>query len=83
MADPKPAGTPVDTERVIRELLDALKSLKGATGAGPSFFRLAKTNSNNDLSSRRKILRKRLRLSVALFPTLPARASHRRRVSRH
>jgi hypothetical protein len=31
MADPKPAGTPVDTERVIRELLDALKSLKGVT----------------------------------------------------
>src|ERR1700733_15166940 len=29
MTDPKPAGTPVDTERVIRELLDALKSLKG------------------------------------------------------
>ena len=31
MADPKPAGTPVDTERVIRELLDAFKSLKGVT----------------------------------------------------
>jgi hypothetical protein len=31
MTDPKPAGTPVDTERVIRELLDALKSLKGVT----------------------------------------------------
>ena len=31
MTDPKPAGTPVDTERVIRELLDAFKSLKGVT----------------------------------------------------
>ena len=31
MADPKPAGTPVDTERVIRDLLDAFKSLKGIT----------------------------------------------------
>ena len=31
MTDPKPAGTPVDTERVIRELLDALKSLKRVT----------------------------------------------------
>lgn len=33
MADPKPAGTPVDTERVIRELLDAFKSLKGVTAS--------------------------------------------------
>jgi len=31
MVDPKPAGAPVDTERVIRELLDAFKSLKGVT----------------------------------------------------
>jgi hypothetical protein len=31
MADPRPAGAPVDTERVIRELLDAFKSLKGVT----------------------------------------------------
>jgi hypothetical protein len=31
MTDPKPAGTPVDTERVIRDLLDAFKSLKGVT----------------------------------------------------
>jgi hypothetical protein len=31
MTDPKPAGTPVDTERVIRELLEAFKSLKGVT----------------------------------------------------
>ena len=31
MTDPKPAGTAVDTERVIRELLDALNSLKGVT----------------------------------------------------
>src|SRR5208337_585409 len=31
MADPKPAGAPVDTERVIRELLDAFKSLKEVT----------------------------------------------------
>jgi hypothetical protein len=31
MTDPKPAGAPVDTERVIRELLDAFKSLKGVT----------------------------------------------------
>ena len=29
MTDPKPAGAPVDTERVIRELIEALKSLKG------------------------------------------------------
>ena len=31
MADPKPAGIPVDAERVIRDLLDAFKSLKGIT----------------------------------------------------
>jgi hypothetical protein len=31
MTDPKPAGAAVDTERVIRDLLDALKSLKGVT----------------------------------------------------
>ena len=31
MIDPKPAGAPVDTERVIRELHDAFKSLKGVT----------------------------------------------------
>jgi hypothetical protein len=31
MTDPKPAGAPVDTERVIRELLDAFKSLKGVS----------------------------------------------------
>lgn len=31
MTDPKPAGTPVDTERVIHDLLDALKSLKRVT----------------------------------------------------
>ena len=31
MVDPKPAGAPVDTERVIRELLEAFKSLKGVT----------------------------------------------------
>jgi hypothetical protein len=31
MADPKPAGASVDTERVIRDLLDAFKSLKGVT----------------------------------------------------
>ncbi len=31
MSDPKPAGAPVDTERVIRDLLDAFKSLRGVT----------------------------------------------------
>src|SRR5208282_1281698 len=33
MADPRPAGAPVDTERVIRDLLDAFKSLKGVTAS--------------------------------------------------
>ena len=31
MTDPKPAGASVDAERVIHDLLDALKSLKGVT----------------------------------------------------
>ena len=36
MTDPKPAGAPADTERVIRELLDALNSLKGVTAPATS-----------------------------------------------
>ena len=52
MADPKPAGTPVDTERVIRELLDAFKSLKGVTAPTTcSLPQAAAVESSEDLES--------------------------------
>src|ERR1700735_2659145 len=52
MADPKPAGTPVDTERVSRELLDAFKSLKGVTAPTTcSLPQAAAVESSEDLES--------------------------------
>ncbi len=82
MTDPKPAGTPVDTERVIRELLDAFKSLKGVTA--PTTCSLPGKNEQQQRSEQsQKDPAKALELVCSTFQTLPTRDSNLRRVSTH